>query len=103
MLARLQQAEAAYQRCKGLLPSAWTQLVKRWRDVALLLRPWLLELQQSRGREWVRPSPAVAQKIDAAGNQNRGDPMRHGACSGCGLAAAQLRLCGSCKEARYCR
>lgn len=98
VLGWLQRAGAAHRRCKGVLPSAWT--LPLMRHEFLGVEPWLLELQQQ-GDRWHPRSLASMQGNFAAGYLN---PNGVGnVCTGCGRVMVQLRTCGGCKEAKYCR
>lgn len=106
LLAWLQQAEAAHRKCKGLLPHKWTVDLDMQKALALPAKPWLQRLQQE-GDRWRPPLPEMeagfievaSQRLDAV----RESPFCELECDGCGRTAAQLRKCGSCKEAQYCR
>ena len=108
VLGWLQQAEAAHRRCKGVLPKQWTRELDAIRTLAAPVKASLQHMQQQ-GDRWRRLTPAAQQEIKAA-HQVYDDDYRDPdarrkklTCSGCGKRAPQLRTCGACREAQFCR
>ena len=106
VLGWLLEAEAAHRRCKALLPKQWTADVDGKRPLAALAKDSLQRLQQQ-GDRWRRLTPAARQDL-AAARQDYEDGQEEAyaervTCSGCGSFAPQLRRCGACREAWYCR
>ena len=108
VLGWLQQAEAAHRRCKALLPKQWLCELDSMKALAAPAKPSLQRLQQQ-GDRWRRLTPAAEQELSAALIGYRDsikDPAlraKTSSCSGCGKWTPQLRSCGACREARYCR
>ena len=108
VLVWLLQAEAAHRRCKALLPKQWTSDLDDMKAVAAPAKASLEQLQQQ-GDRWRRLTPAEQQGLEAAVRgylDDYNDPnsdKKKLMCSGCGKCAPQLRMCGACREAKYCR
>ena len=106
LLKRLQHAEAAHRRCKGILPHKWTYLLDELKASTLPTKPWLEQLQQE-GDRWRPMPPDLKAEIDSAVDRRLEmideSPNAALECGGCGKSATHLRKCGSCKEAQYCR
>ena len=107
VLGWLQQAEAAHRRCKAMLPKHWTIDLDSMKAVAAPAKVSLQHLQQQ-GDRWRRLTPATQQELHAADqdfqNFSSDDACtKQLTCSGCGKLALQLRVCGACREAQYCR
>jgi hypothetical protein len=106
VLGWLQQGEAAHRRCKGLLPKQWTSVLDSAKAMAAPAKASLQHMQQQ-GDRWRRLTPAVQRELHAAHQDCRDEfnvPVnKHLTCSGCGRQAPQLRVCGACREAQYCR
>ena len=104
VLGWLQQAEAAHRRCKAVLPKLWTRELDSAKVVAAPASACLQRLQQQ-GDRWCRLAPAAQQELKAAVQEYWDNPPLNKmlTCSGCGKCAPQLRVCGACREAQYCR
>ena len=107
VLGWLQQAEAAHRRCKGLLPKLWMAELDSLKALAAPAKASLQHMQQQ-GDRWRRLAPAVELELQAAVkdcvDEMKGpDNSKSCTCSGCGRVAPQLRVCGACREAQYCR
>ena len=108
VLGWLQQAEAAHRRCKALLPKQWIIEVDNVKALAAPTKAWLQHLQQQ-GDLWRLLAPAAKLGLDAADKKYQVDSKEDFSgnnklkCSGCGKCAPQLRVCGACREAQYCR
>ena len=108
VLDGLQQAEAAHRRCKGLLPKGWTSLLLGFKATASPAKACLQHMQQQ-GDRWLRLTPGAQQELAAAIQDYYdcwNDPdwdKNNVTCHGCGNRSLQLRACGACKEAQYCR
>ena len=105
VLGWLQQAEAAHRRCKAMLSKQWTRDLDIAKAVAWPAKARLQRLQQQ-GDRWRRLEPA-AQQAAVQNNLNNHYYLNSFenklTCSGCGKQAPQLRTCGACREAQYCR
>lgn len=104
-LALLAEAEAARRRGKGVLPKQWTSALASRRTLAMPVKPWLEQLQRE-GDHW-RPAPPAVRREVAAADAARKELMLNTEsvldCCSCGGLAAQLRTCGGCNQAQYCR
>lgn len=101
--AMMEESDAAFQRCKGVLPPAWVAKLRSVRDTAAIQRPVIqAHLPRSPGswkrgileaeREALRTrAKRVLRKAD------EGVPP----CDGCGQQAVSLRSCSACKQRRY--
>ena len=120
VLGWLQEAKAAHRRCKDVLPMEWTTKINEGKALTAPAKAILQRLQQQ-GDRWRPLTPAVQQGLYAtmqtsweeckdllacsgSGSGPGSDLLKQKlGCSGCGKFASQLRKCGACKEAQYCR
>ena len=99
----LQQANAAHRRCKALLPKQWAGQLVGMKALAASAKAILQSLQQQ-GDSWRPLTTATLQELNTAlENCSKISSMKGLTCHGCGKPAPQLRKCGACKEAQYCR
>ena len=105
VLGWLAQAEAAHRKCQGILPASWTRQLDYLRSLGLSLKDWLEQLDKE--GEYRPPTAeelkSIADIHNDAMSKFRESPLAVFECDGCDKFAAQLRSCGSCKEAKYCR
>ena len=105
VLGWLHEAEAAHRRCRALLPKAWFSGLGVLKAMAATTTPWLQRLRQ--GDCWRHSTPAVQRELEEAlqdfRDSNKGPAPTKLICSGCGTSAPQLRVCGACRKAQYCR
>ena len=108
VLGWLQQAEAAHRRCKAVLPKLWTWDVDRAKAVKQAFATACLQRLQQQGDRWRRLALVAQQELEAA-FQNHVDHCDSDSlkkkltCSGCGRWVPQIRVCGACRQAQYCR
>ena len=98
--ALLEEGEAAYARCKGLVPPSWVTLLQTEREAYRIVKPVIERHMQRSPDAWL-----AAVQQEARGQQQRriarfaeeGPPR----CDGCGLMPVQLKWC-PCRLKRYC-
>ena len=96
-------AAAAYQRCKGLVPHGWLVVLKQDKDLSASFS-W--HLAQQMRRSPARWQAAIMQEgmADLMRHIQRA-PQRRGQvqnCEACGMASPELKRCSACHRAGYC-
>ena len=101
--ALLEEGDAAYARCKKLLPPNWAAVLKQDREMSRAVKPEIeRHMQRSPGAWQAAIRRGTAGKLQrqlqrAQAKQEEGPPR----CDGCGLLALQLKWC-ACRLKRYC-
>ena len=103
--ALFQEGDAAFARCKKLLPPSWAPILKKEREVCwTALKPIIEGHMQRSPNAWqaaiwwetVGQAERQLEEVQAKFS-SEGLPR----CDGCGLRAAQLKWC-ACRLKRYC-
>lgn len=93
------QAQAAFARCKRLLPSLWLVNVTDKRTPALAALPWLRQLAAA-GDRWGQPPPETRAAVDKSLEEQAKlffDPNYNICCNACGRSALTLKVCSKCR------
>ena len=101
--ALLEEGNAAYARCKKLLPPTWAAVLKVDRDICCVEQPIIERHMQRSPKAW-----KVAVRQEAQGQAQRrverlkakvGEGLPR--CDGCGALVPELKWC-ACRLKRYC-
>lgn len=94
------QAQAAFARCKRLLPGVWVNNLTDRRTPALAALPWLQQLAAA-GDRWAGPPTEAARQAlrEGAAAQQKfiADPNLSTRCSVCSCSALTLKVCSKCR------
>lgn len=105
VLALWEEGEAAYKRCKRLLPHLWVRNFESVRAAAQLAGPWLRRLARQ-GGAWAPPDAGVIVALLAVSSRHRQlaeeSTNRALLCDWCRKAASHLNRCSRCKRTEYC-
>ncbi len=110
-LQAFQQAEAAFARCRRLLPHVWVQRLQMDLSTARALLPAGEAAVRQAGSHGASTASAIAPMPTAAWDAavaaatavvQSQNPEEISRCAGCGKKAVGLRACARCRSVYYC-
>ncbi|PRW59610.1 hypothetical protein C2E21_1912 [Chlorella sorokiniana] len=103
--ALLDEATAAFQRCKRVVPPSWAATLRADREMCTPIRPTIDAQLSASPRCWqqaihAQQLPGVQQRAQRVMDKH---PERQlPTCDACGLPSTALKCCARCKARRYC-